>query len=211
MLDLVEKGKEGNRAIINYSNSGSYIKTRSNFYAKEIMETVPKYRNKNERQQAFKQFMHRLDIECFGIKHKKSKSSPRLMRKYKHKEVKELSELVIAHKKKHKTLQEELKAEKTVSAKIQRVGEVIIEPKHKPAERCAIFDPVTNELITDENEILSTTLKYNIGVLTKDKVAEQDLPEFEEQNKPHEWVINDTSKGRTTSCKKVQEVLKYLK
>ena len=43
-------------------------------------------------------------------------------------------------------------------------------PKHKPAERCAIFDPVTNKLITDENEILSTTLKYNIGVLTKIKL-----------------------------------------
>ena len=54
---------------------------------------------------------------------------------------------------------EEIKAAKTVSDKIQRVGEIIMGPKHKPAERCAIFDPVTNELITDENEILSTTLK----------------------------------------------------
>ena len=35
------------------------------------------------------------------------------------------------------------------------------------AERCTIFDPVTEKLITDENEILATTLKYNIGVLTK--------------------------------------------
>ena len=50
-------------------------------------------------------------------------------------------------------------------------------PKHKAPERCAIFDPVTEEMITDENEILATTLKYNIGVLTKNKVAEQDLPE----------------------------------
>ena len=40
-------------------------------------------------------------------------------------------------------------------------------PRHKPAERYTIFDPMTNELITDENEILSTTLKYNIGVLKK--------------------------------------------
>ena len=40
-------------------------------------------------------------------------------------------------------------------------------PKHKIPERCAIFDPVTKELITDENEILATTLKYNIGVLRK--------------------------------------------
>ena len=39
-------------------------------------------------------------------------------------------------------------------------------PKHKAPERCAIFNPVTKELITDKNEILATTLKYNIGMLT---------------------------------------------
>ena len=39
-------------------------------------------------------------------------------------------------------------------------------PKHKLTERCSIFDPVTNELITDDNEILATTLTYNVGVLT---------------------------------------------
>ena len=56
-------------------------------------------------------------------------------------------------------LQEGLFADKTVNAKIQIVGEVLMGPKHKAAERCAIFDPITNELITDKNEILLTTLK----------------------------------------------------
>ena len=56
------------------------------------------------------------------------------MGKYKAKEVKELSEYV-------------------------KAGKIIMGPKHKQGERCAIFDPVTNELITDENKILSTTLK----------------------------------------------------
>ena len=40
--------------------------------------------------------------------------------------------------------------------------ETLMGPKHKAAERWAIFDPVTEELITDKNEILATTLKYNI-------------------------------------------------
>ena len=84
-------------------------------------------------------------------------------------------------------------------------------PKHKAAERCAIFDPVTNELITDENEILSTTLKYNIGVLTKNKVAEQDIPEVEEKNKLHEQVMNDATKGEPLAIKCFQDVLKHLK
>ena len=140
------------------------------------METVPKYINKNERQQAFKPIMHRLDIECFGIKYKKSKSSARRMGKYKHKEVKELSVYEKAHKKKKDDLQEGLKAEKSVNAKIQKVGEVLMGPKHKVAERYAIFDQLTNELITDENEILSISIKYNIGVLTKKKSQNRTFP-----------------------------------
>ena len=81
ILDIFEKGREGNRAIINYNNPEGWIlyKTLSNKYAKEIMETVQKYKNKNERQQAFKIIMHSLDIECLGIKFKKSKSSARCM------------------------------------------------------------------------------------------------------------------------------------
>ena len=83
------------------------------------------------------------------------------MGKYKAKEVKELSEYVKANKQQIKTRHEEIQAAKTVTDKIQKVGEFIIGPKHKPAEGMAIFNPVTNELITDENEILATTLKYN--------------------------------------------------
>ena len=58
--------------------------------------------------------------------------------------------------------------------KIKIVNEVIMGPKHKVPERTVLFDPKTAELLTDENEILAATLKYNIGVLTKNKVAKQD-------------------------------------
>ena len=72
-LDIVEKGKAGNRAIINYNNREGWLlyTVLSNKYAPEIMATVSKFKHKNERQQAFKQIMHRLDIECFGIKYEK--------------------------------------------------------------------------------------------------------------------------------------------
>ena len=66
-------------------------------------------------------------------------------------------------------LQEGIIAKRSVVMKVKTVEEMLMGPKHKVGERCAIFDPVTEELITDENEILSTTLKYNIGVLTKNK------------------------------------------
>ena len=68
-------------------------------------------------------------------------------------------------------MEEGIKAEKAIAMKVKKVEETLMGPKHKAAERCAIFDPVTEELITDENEILATTLKYNIGGLTKNKVT----------------------------------------
>ena len=82
------------------------------------METVRKFEHKNERQLAFKQIMHKLDIECFGVKYKKSKSSARKMGKYKHKEVKDLADYVREHRKKDYDLEEGIKAEKALAMKI---------------------------------------------------------------------------------------------
>ena len=86
-LDIVEKGKAGNQSLINYNNREGWLlyTVLSNKYAPEIMETVIKFKHKNEWQLAFKQIMHRLDIESFGIKHKKKKISARKMVKYKQK------------------------------------------------------------------------------------------------------------------------------
>ena len=115
--------------------------------------------------------------------------------KFKHKEVKELADYVRAHRKKTQDLEEGIKAEKAIAMKVKKVEETLMGPKHKAAERCAIFDPVTEELITDENKIQATTLKYKIGVLTKNKVTEQDMPEVISKNELHEKIMKDTTKG----------------
>ena len=81
------------------------------------------------------------------------------MEKFKHKEVKELADYVRAHRKNNYDLEEGIKAKKALSMKVNKVEETLMGHKHKAPERCAIFDPVTEELITDENEILATTLK----------------------------------------------------
>ena len=188
MLDLVERGHEGNRAIINYNNRDGwklYYKV-SNEFAPEIMKTVRTFTDKNEIQKEFKKIMHQIDIKCFGIKYKKCKKVTKNMSKYKHKAVKDLSDQVKEHKKIDYNIQEKMKAEKALAMKVKIVDKVLRGPKHKVPERTAIFDPQTEELITDENEILATTLKYNIGVLTKNKVQKQDLPEVEQKNIEHE-------------------------
>ena len=84
------------------------------------MRTVRLYEHKNERQKAFKQIMHEIDIKCNGVKYKKSKSSSRKMGKYKHKEVKELADYVKAHKKKDYDLTERIKAKKALAMKVKK-------------------------------------------------------------------------------------------
>ena len=118
------------------------------------------------------------------------------MSKYKHK-----------NRKNTYDLEEGIKAEKVLAMKVKKVEETLIGPKHKVPERCAIFDPVTEELITDENE----TLKYNIGVLTKNKVTEQDLPEVIRKNELHEKIMKDTTKGEPLTLETYKAVLKHVK
>ena len=155
--------------------------------------------------------MHKIDVKCFGIKYKKSKSSSRKMGKYKHKAVKELSDHVKEHTKKEYELTESIMAEKAMAMKVKQVDKVFRGPNHKVPERCSIFDRKTEELITDENEILATTLKYNIGVLTKNKIQKQDLPEVEQKNKERKQIMQDKTKGEPLSLKTYKAVLKHKK
>ena len=48
-------------------------------------------------------------------------------------------------------------------------------------------------------------------MLTKNKVAEQDLPEVKSKNELHEQVMNDTTKGEPLSMETYKTVLKHLK
>ena len=74
---------------------------------------------------------------------------------------------------------------------------MVMGPKHKPAERTAIYEPTTKDLLTDEQKIREATLKYNVGVLTKNKVQQQDL---EATKNKHECTISScTARGKGTS------------
>ena len=64
MLDLVERGQAGNRAIINYNNRDRwklYHKV-SNKFAPEIMKTIRMYTDKNGIQKEYKNIMHKIDV-----------------------------------------------------------------------------------------------------------------------------------------------------
>ena len=84
-------------------------------------------------------------------------------------------------------------------------------PKHKKRERAAILDPITAELLTDENEILAATLQYNVGVLTKNKVVEQDKKEVDEKLALHEEIMSRKTKGENLSLETWHAVVKHIK
>ena len=48
-------------------------------------------------------------------------------------------------------------------------------------------------------------------MLTKNKVAEQDIPEIKSKNEVHEQVMNDTTKGEPLSMETYKTVLEHLK
>ena len=175
------------------------------------MQTVRTFTDKNELQKEFKRIMHAIDIECFGIKYKKCKKVIKKMSKHKHRAVKELSDIVKEHKKENLNEQDKIKSHKSLQMKIQVVDEIIRGPKHKKRERAALFDPKTSELLTDENEILEATLQYNIGVLTKNKVAKQDMDEVKEKTEEHDRIMKGEKTGDKLNIKTWRAVLKHIK
>ena len=60
MLDLVEEGQAGNRAIINHNNNRDGWKQY--YKVSEIMKTVRTFTDKNELQKEFKKIMHKINI-----------------------------------------------------------------------------------------------------------------------------------------------------
>ena len=102
-INIVLPGRSGNIPVINYNTDDGWTKYKklSDKYAPDIRRIIKTHKDKNERQDAFKELLHKLDIEAFGIKFRKSKSIQKRIGKYKAKELKTLSQIV---KEKHKSI-----------------------------------------------------------------------------------------------------------
>merc|ERR1712086_239986 len=100
-VDLIDNGNKGNRAIIDYNNSDGWKKyhTVSDRYAGPIIKIIRIYNDKDDLQREFKKIMHKIDIECFGLKYQKSKQKELInMNRPRHDAVKELSDIIKARK-----------------------------------------------------------------------------------------------------------------
>ena len=75
-INIVLPGRSGNIPVINYNTDDGWTKYKklSDKFAPDIRRIIKTHKDKNERQDAFKELLHKLDIEAFGIKFRKSKS-----------------------------------------------------------------------------------------------------------------------------------------
>ena len=73
--NIVLPRRSGNIPMINNDSKEGWTKYKklSDKYASDIRTIIKKHKDKNERQDAFKEIIHELDIEAFGIKYRKSK------------------------------------------------------------------------------------------------------------------------------------------
>ena len=65
----------------------------------------------------------------------------------------------------------------------------------------AIYEPTTQDLLTDETKILEATLRYNVGVLTKNTVQPQDLKEVKNKQDLHDSIMIGEDKRFTEPLK----------
>ena len=75
-VNIIKPRKTYNIPVIYYNKEDGWniYKKQSDKVAKDIRNLIKKHKDVNERQDAFKQLLHKLDIETFGIKFKKQKT-----------------------------------------------------------------------------------------------------------------------------------------
>ena len=64
-------------------------------------------------------------------------------------------------------------------------------PKIKASEPTAINDPITGELITDEEEIKQVSLEHNVEILTKNKPKRKDEGLINIKKRNHEETMRE--------------------
>ena len=76
-VNVVLPRRLGNIPMIKYNSKDGWTKykTLSDKYASDIRNIIKKHKYKNERQDAFKEIIHKLDIEAFVLKYRKCKTT----------------------------------------------------------------------------------------------------------------------------------------
>ena len=155
------------KPIINYRNSKGWLvyKDISDRYADKMVDAINSIDNMEELERKIYIMDMDMQIESFGITWVK----PSIRKKVRKKNNKELNEIF---RQRHDDLEEVLNDDffrKDLYQRIYKLKSVITGPKVVAQEPTAINDPITGELITDEDEIKRVSLEHNLRILRKNK------------------------------------------
>ena len=101
---------------------------------------------------------------------------------------------------------------KAAHKKLWKLKEKVVGPKVGPAEPSCINDPNTGELITNKEQIKSTSLAHCVKILTKKTIRECDKEELKRKEENHEKIMNKKDSGEYILDRKLYKaVMKDIK
>ena len=163
-MPVLKKKKTKSKPVINFRNEDGWAKYAeiSNKNAPKIKELVDTTDDMDELERR----VHLIDldtqIEAFGIIYQKNNK-----KKTKRRDSKELNELVKEQSEELDKILSQGYTGKDLNSRIYKMKTAINGPKHKKQEPMAINDPVTKELLVNEDAIKIASLLHNIKILTK--------------------------------------------
>ena len=182
------------RPIINFRNTSGWDKYKeiTDKHASKIIDALNDITDVDKLESKIYGIDLDIQIECFGITWER----PFKKKKVRKKNSKELNEI---YKQRYNELEDVLNDDffkQDLYQRIYKLKNVINGPKVEAPEPTAINDPITGELITDNEEIKRVSLEHNVKILTKNKPKRKDEELINLKKCNHEEIM---SKGVTNS------------
>ena len=186
-----KKTIEKKKPIINYFNKEGWAnyESISNQYAQRMREKIASTDDIEQLDIELNNLDEEMQREAFGV----TWVGPRKKTKVKKRDSKELNEMYQEQQEELGLLIEEGAIGKDLNRRIFSLKSLITGPKVKPQERMAINDPVTNELLTDPEQIKNVSLQHNIKILTKKEPLKEDENLILMKKARHEEMMNKKS------------------
>ena len=185
-MPVLKKKKTKSRPVINFGNEEGWANYAeiTNKYAPKIRELVETIEDTDELERKIHCVDLEIQIESFGIIYQKSNK-----KKTKRKDSKELNELAREQSEELDKILSQGYLGKDLNTRIYKMKAAINGPKHKKQEAMAINDPVTKELLVNEDAIKNASLLHNIKILTKNEPLREDLDKIREKEEKHEEIM----------------------
>ena len=181
------------KAVVNFRNPEGWVKYKrlSDEIAPEIRDIASDVTlSINEVRAKIHVANLKAQVDSFGVTWVKPKSKS----KKKVRKLKDSNELFLEQCAELDEMIEQGRSHKDINSKVYKLKEFVCGPKLKPAEPACINDPITEELITNFDEIKRVSLEHCTNILLKNTIRDCDKEELQEKEKAHKIIMNTDTK-----------------